>query len=128
MPTHFLPFGRFKRVPLTDLDDSYLQHVAASCLLGRSLRAAVESELRRRGMEIPPDPTELRRDRLEEQRTGPCLHCGSRQRRAEWMRPIRGRTRIRCLCSGCGAALGLLPPTEENREWASASLQDWQRR
>jgi hypothetical protein len=103
-PSHTMPFGRHKGVPLQEVPASYLEWAARTLKLSSGLRASVAAELERRGGKVPvPPPGAWDRP------PGPCRDCGCPDVRYAWAEDRLGRRRVRAECAGCRRNRGTPP-------------------
>jgi hypothetical protein len=117
-----IPFGRYKDRPLPDIPASYLHWLLRETKLSSGLRAAVEGELRSRGVTPPAAPPPAP--------PAPCRRCGDTRHVHRWALDRLGRRVIRKACAGCERFCGFAPQVEpfvreadaaEHRESAAAA-------
>jgi hypothetical protein len=110
-----LLFGAHKGRPLADVPASYLIWLGRTCKLSSGLRAAVASELARRGVAAPPPPAPKPEPLCP--RCHPDTGIGY-----QWTQDSLGRAQIRRECLGCGTWLGHAPQVRPFTDYADAEV------
>lgn len=105
------PFGKYKSVPLPNVPTSYLRWAAENLKLSAGLRHAVEVELGKRGVIVPPAPPRPPKR---------CPQCPGAPVLLYWYVVKGGRRTIRADCSRCNQWLGAAALTPENVAAADA--------
>jgi hypothetical protein len=94
-----MPFGLYRDRPLAEIPVGYLRWLTPRVKPG-PVRRALAAELRRRGVEVPPEP-------VPPEPT--CPGCGSTAMRYRWHGDTVGRQHVKRFCAGCGRSLGFAP-------------------
>src|SRR5262245_32538541 len=96
-----LPFGKYGGRQLTAVPSAYLLWALRTVKLGSGLRAAVASELQRRGVAVtvPPLP----------EPPPSCWRCGGTDLEYTWQQFRNGDMQVRRGCKRCGKSLGFAP-------------------
>jgi hypothetical protein len=109
-----LPTGRFKGLPLTQVQTKYLQWYLATVKTSSGVEAGIVAELSRRGAPVPEPPPARRQPPT-------CPTCGPEGGyTCAWQNDILGRPHVKATCGRCGRFLKFVPCVEPFTSMAEA--------